>query len=134
LNDTKEQNNQREWNIRNKLYRLQYNKTRYYNNVNYRLGISLRTRLYQALKGNYKTGSAVKDLGCTIEELKAHLESQFQNGMSWDNYGLKGWHIDHIIPLASFDLTNREEFLKACHYGNLQPLWAKDNLSKGDKS
>ncbi len=53
--------------------------------------------------------------------------------MTWDNYGLYGWHIDHIKPLASFDLTDREQFLEACHYTNLQPLWAEENLSKGNK-
>jgi hypothetical protein len=52
--------------------------------------------------------------------------------MSWDNWGTHGWHIDHIIPLSSFDLTDREQFLKACHYTNLQPLWAADNIRKSD--
>ena len=85
----------------------------------------------RAIKTNAKAGSAVRDLGCTIPELKAHLEAQFQPGMTWDNWSLKGWHIDHIKPLTSFDLTNREQFLQACHYTNLQPLWASENLSKG---
>jgi hypothetical protein len=68
--------------------------------------------------------------GCTIPELRSHLESQFQPGMTWDNYGLHGWHIDHIIPCASFDLTDPEQ-QKACfHYTNLQPLWAEENLKK----
>ena len=78
-------------------------------------------------------GSAVRDLGCSVEELKRHLEKQFQPKMNWENYGLYGWHIDHIKPLVNFDLTNREQFLEACHYTNLQPLWAEDNLSKGAK-
>ena len=103
------------------------------NNIKFKLPSILRRRLRCALKGNYKTGSAVKDLGCSIDELKSYLESKFLSGMSWDNYGFYGWHIDHIKPLASFDLTDRKQFLEACHYKNLQPLWAKDNLIKGDK-
>ena len=93
----------------------------------------LRSRLKNIIKNNTKSGSAVSDLGCSIKFLKEYLESKFQTGMSWDNWSVNGWHIDHIIPLSSFDLTNREELLKAVHYTNLQPLWAKDNLSKGDK-
>jgi len=86
-----------------------------------------------ALKHKIKTGSSVRDLGCTLEQLKAHLESQFQLGMTWENHGVQGWHVDHIIPLASFNLADRDQLLKACHYTNLQPLWAKDNWSKKDK-
>jgi hypothetical protein len=96
----------------------------------YRLRLNLRARLRRALGSSYKSGSAVRDLGCTVPELKKHLESKFQPGMTWDNYG--GWHIDHIKPLASFDLTDRAQFLQACHYTNLQPLWAEENLRKSD--
>jgi len=106
---------------------------KYKNDVITKLKVQLRNRLNKALKNNYKTGSAVRDLGCSIEEIKAYLESKFQPGMSWENWTTSGWHIDHIVPLASFDLTNREELLKACHYTNLQPLWAADNLRKGSK-
>jgi len=102
------------------------------NNIQYKLSINLRCRLHSAINGNYKSGSAVKDLGCTIDELKVYLESKFQPGMSWDNYGKTGWHIDHIKPLASFDLTDKYQLLEACNYTNLQPLWAKDNLVKSD--
>lgn len=91
----------------------------------------LRSRLYQALKNHYKSGSAIKDLGCTVDFLKKHIELQFQDGMSWDNYS--EWHIDHIKPISTFDLTDRVELLKSCNYTNLQPLWKKDNLSKGNK-
>ena len=98
-----------------------------------RLAHNLRARLRDSLKNNYKSGSAVKNLGCSLKELKAYLESKFQEGMCWDNWNINGWHIDHIKPLSSFDLSNKDQLLKACHYTNLQPLWAKDNLIKGDK-
>jgi len=101
-------------------------------NVMYKLRDVLRSRLNRALKNNQKVGSAVRDLGCTIPELKQYLESKFQDGMTWENHGYWGWHIDHIKPLISFDLTDRQQLLEACHYTNLQPLWAKDNLNKRD--
>ncbi len=106
---------------------------RYNNDISYKLKKNLRSRLYQALKGNYKTGSAVSDLGCSIEEFKAHIEKQFTEGMTWDNWSRTGWHIDHKTALANFDLTIEEQLLKACNYRNLQPMWAEDNLSKGAK-
>jgi len=99
---------------------------------NMKLGENLRTRLNMAVENGSKRGSAVRDLGCTISELRVHLESKFQPGMSWRNYG-KGrgkWHIDHIMPLCVFDLTDRQHVVLACHYLNLQPLWSKDNLRK----
>jgi len=108
---------------------LKYKNT----NIQRKLSVILRSRLYAALKNNHKTGSAIKDLGCSIEELKIYLESKFQPGMAWDNWTTNGWHIDHIRPLASFNLSDREDFIKACHYTNLQPLWAIDNLIKGCK-
>lgn len=100
------------------------------NSVTATLANNLRSRLRLAIKNQQKAGSAVADLGCSISELKQHLESQFQTGMNWQNYGQ--WHIDHIQPLASFNLEDREQFLAANHYTNLQPLWAEDNLRKGD--
>lgn len=110
-----------------------YSRERYAKDINFRLRIILRARLRAALKYNCKIGSAVRDLGCSIEDFKLYIESKFQEGMTWDNYSYEVWHIDHIKPLASFDLTIREEFLKACHYSNLQPMWAKENLTKKDK-
>lgn len=105
----------------------EYKSKRLAEDINFRLAHNLRSRLNKVIK----YGSAVKDLGCSIEELKKHIESQFSKGMSWDNYG--EWHLDHIKPLAKYNLKDRNEFLNACHYTNLQPLWASDNLSKGDK-
>ena len=109
-----------------------YFRERYQTNIQYRLTCGLRTRLRRALKGDTKSGSAVRDLGCSIPELVARFESQFREGMTWDNYG--EWQIDHIVPLSSFDLTNRKQLLQACHYTNLQPLWAYENSSKGAKT
>ncbi len=106
-------------------------KRKYVYNKYYRLANLLRSRLRCALNRNSLTKRAKLSeyLGCTIEFLKHHLESQFQLGMTWENQGQ--WHIDHIIPLSS--AKSEEEIYKLCHYTNLQPLWAKDNLSKGNK-
>jgi hypothetical protein len=100
--------------------------------IGYRLMNNLRTRTKMALKNRAKSGSVVRDMGCSGEQLKQHLESKFQSGMTWDNWGSgKGcWNIDHIVPLAAFDLTNRQHFLLACNYLNLQPLWWEDNMKK----
>lgn len=120
--------------IYNRLNRKKINQRhrhRMKNDVLYKLRTALRLRSTAAIKGNYKSGSAVRDLGCSIGDFKLYLESKFQPGMTWENHTQYGWHIDHIKPLSSFDLTDRKQFLEACHYTNLQPLWAKDNLSKG---
>ena len=82
------------------------------------------------MKGKNKK-SSFDFIGCSIDELKEHLSSQFTEGMSWENYG--EWHIDHIKPCASFDLSILEEQQKCFHYSNLKPLWALDNLKKGAK-
>ena len=99
----------------------------------YHLKRVLRSRLYSAVKGTAKIGSAIRELGCSPSFLKQYLESQFLPGMSWENYGYYGWHIDHIKPLSTFDLTDPDQFRRACHYTNLQPMWAFDNLSKGSR-
>ena len=100
--------------------------------VCYKLKLALRTRISNIIRGK-KVGSAVNDLGCSIEYFKSYIESQFRDGMSWENYGRHGWHIDHIKPLSMFELTDPEDFREACHYTNLQPLWWYDNLSKSNK-
>lgn len=114
----------------NKLAR-EYARKRRASDIHFKVKCNLRTRLYFAIRKECKKGSAVRDLGCSIAELKAYLESKFQPGMSWDNYGK--WHIDHIRPLASFNLNDKLQFVEACHFTNLQPLWARDNILKRDK-
>jgi hypothetical protein len=119
-----------EWKIRKKKLK---------DDSEYKLRKLLRIRLNKALHGKAKGGSTVKDLGCSISFLITYLESKFMphsdtgEQMTWERWTTYGWHIDHIIPLASFNLSDRNQFLKACHYTNLQPLWAKDNLSKSDQ-
>jgi hypothetical protein len=105
-----------------------YQTTRRKVDPDYALRHALRTRLNQAIKAEYKSGSAVRDLGCTIAEFRAYIEALFSPGMSWANWG--EWHLDHKRDLAFFDLTDRAQFLDACHFTNYQPLWAADNLSK----
>jgi len=101
--------------------------------ISSKIGKNLRSRLSIAMKNNQKTGSAVRDLGCTVDEFKIYLESKFEPGMSWDNYGYRGWHIDHIQPLDSFNLADYEQLKIACHYTNLQPMWASANFIKSNK-
>jgi hypothetical protein len=96
----------------------------------FRLANTLRSRLRTALRQRSKTGSAVRDLGCSIEELWSKLESQFQIGMTRDNHSTV-WEIDHIRPLASFDLSDPEQLKLAVHFSNLQPMFCKENKSKG---
>lgn len=112
-------------------YNKNYVKNKRKKDINYKLKSNTSRRLRKLISENSR--KTVDILGCSIEELKSYLESKFQEGMSWDNYGLKGWHIDHIIPCSSFDLTNEEELVKCFNYKNLQPLWCKDNWSKSDK-
>ena len=95
------------------------------------LAVRLRSRFHKALRGKFKAGSAIRDLGCSIAYFKAYIAQQFTEGMTWDNYG--EWHLDHKRPLAAFDLTSREDWLRAAHYTNYQPLWAEDNHTKNAK-
>jgi hypothetical protein len=110
-------------------------KERRKTDLNYKIICNLRGRISQALKSQktHKDNSTLELLGCSKQELVEHLESQFQDGMSWENYGLYGWHIDHIIPVSSFDLSEPNQFKKCFHFSNLQPLWAIDNLRKSNK-
>jgi hypothetical protein len=122
-----------EYRKKNRVKVNKYFTDRVKKDLNFRLATNLRKRLLIAIKRGYKAGSAIKTLGCSIDELKTHLEKQFKPSMTWQNYGRSGWHIDHIKPLSRFDLGNPEDLKIACHYTNLQPLWYYDNISKGNK-
>lgn len=99
----------------------------------FRVASSVRTRLWWIFRGGRKPEQTWDLVGCSLESLVEHLKAQFTPGMTVENFGRDGWHIDHIRPLASFDLTDPEQVKVACHYTNLQPLWATDNMSKGAK-
>jgi hypothetical protein len=108
---------------------------------NFQLMVNLRSRLYHALKDEQKSGSAVQDLGCSVEDFIKYIESKFYphpitgEAMTWENWGRNHntWQIDHIVELHRYDLSDREQFLKACHYTNMQPLWYEDHIKKGTK-
>ncbi len=119
------------WYKNNSKILVEKNKKRRNSDLLYKLRIGIRTRLKMTLKNNSFKGKTIEILGMDINSFKIYIESKFLNGMSWDNYGLNGWHIDHIIPLCS--AKTEEEFYKLCHYTNLQPLWAKDNWKKSNK-
>jgi hypothetical protein len=103
------------------------NQVKVRNAVSHRIFISFK---YFLDRGSAPRGSKIKYLGCTAAQLKSFLELKFQPGMSWENYGKRGWHIDHIKPISKFDISTEEGRMEAFNYQNLQPLWAFDNFSK----
>lgn len=99
---------------------------------NFRLRKCLSNRIRHALKGVSKSKRTVELLGCSVTALRRHLEAQFRPEMTWENYG-SVWHVDHIRPCASFDLTDLEQQKLCFHWTNLQPLFAVENIKKGDR-
>ena len=91
---------------------------------------NLRRRIHHVLNGVSKSASTLTLLGCSFEQFKQYIESRFTKGMTWDNYGPNGWHIDHIKPCHTFDLTDPKQQRECFHYSNQRPLWAKENLSR----
>tara|TARA_B110000503_G_C7114074_1_gene399488 strand:- start:348 stop:1163 length:816 start_codon:yes stop_codon:yes gene_type:complete len=126
-----------------RVWRRAYKKRKMATDISFRIRVNLYKRLYTALnRTNKKSASTVELLGCNVKFLKSYLESKFLPTMTWDNYGTL-WHIDHIIPCASFDLSDSKQQNRCFHYSNLQPLFALTtiingveyigNLNKGDK-
>ena len=99
----------------------------------FKLANTARTRIVSFLKTRNinKKSSTAEMVGCSSKFLKEYLEKKFTLGMTWQNHGKHGWHIDHIVPLAS--ATTAENMKKLMHYTNLQPMWATENLKKGNK-
>lgn len=97
-----------------------------------RLSRNLHKYIYRALQGDVSQ-RAIELMGCPVEKLRRHIESLFQPGMNWKNHNRAGWHIDFIQPCASFDLTDNIQQRECFNYKNTQPLWAMDNLRKGNR-
>jgi hypothetical protein len=119
-----------------RLRKKKYHARKYRESPEYRIKIYLRGRLGGAMRkfrnGRTKTREAVDLLGCTVEEFRAYIETLWIEGMSWANYGRKGWHLDHKIAVSRFDLKKLSH-RKACfHYSNFQPLWMPDNIKKSN--
>jgi len=109
-----------------------YIRDRLKTDINFKLRKTIRARIRLALKNDKKRSKTLKLLGVNnIITAKKHLEKLFKPRMTWKNHGK--WHIDHIIPCSSFDLTKASEQRECFHYTNLQPLWASENLSKGNR-
>ncbi len=99
-------------------------------NPQYKIRRNIRRRMHHALMGKNKSANTMELLGCSIEEFKTYLESLWSSEMTWDNYGVNGWHIDHIKECYTFDLSDPSQQRKCFHFSNQRPLWAKDNLSR----
>lgn len=129
----------KEWSEKNKDRRNstanKRNKERRKKDLNYRLRCNLKNYVKRILKNyilnkdNIKSIPSIDLVGCSLDFLKKHIESQFKPGMGWENWSFRGWHIDHIIPLSS--ARTEDDLYLLCHYSNLQPLWAIDNMKKG---
>lgn len=111
-----------------------HNRVRYHIDAKIRAELLVRAKFFQAFRrvylqrgGSSKVGE--KLVGCTMDELKAHLESKFLPGMSWDS----DFHIDHIVPCSTFDLRDETQQRECFHYSNLQPLWPLENIKKGSR-
>jgi len=117
--------------LRNKDNIRNYERNRYRNSPQYRISVTLRARIRDAVKREHKSAKTEDLLGITFCKFKQYLESKFKDGMTWENYGQ--WEIDHTMPLASFDLTKESQQREAFHFTNTQPLWLKENRLKSAK-
>lgn len=123
--------------LRRKQYDPAKIRARYHADPKFKVTRLLRARLRLLVKrkGGKKSASTMTLAGCTLPFLLRHLESLFQDGMTWENHGMGPgfWNIDHVRPCASFDLTNSAHQKECFHFSNLQPLWYEDNAAKGSK-
>ena len=124
-------NRERNYDKNNRHIRDTYKKNRRSYDYLYKLTCNIRNLIGVSFRNNgfTKSSKTYKVLGCTFEEFKEHLEKQFKDGMSWENQGK--WHLDHIHPVSL--AKSEEEIIKLNHYTNFQPLWAEENIRKGNR-
>ena len=122
----------KEYNYQHREEQAKIFRQKYHSDIEFKIKHTLRRRLRHAVKGTIKESSAKTLLGCNIDFFKSHIERKFSKEMSWNNHGK--WHIDHIKPCDSFDLSDIKQQRECFHYSNLQPLWSKDNLKKSNKT
>jgi hypothetical protein len=132
-NDKELKKYQKEWYLQNKNILNEKIKLKKLTNPIFLVSCSVRKRMSEYIRKNniLKKNKTFEIVGLCPIQLSHYLETQFTEGMSWNNYGKYGWHIDHIIPLSS--AKTEKELYELCHYTNLQPLWAEDNLKKSNK-
>ena len=125
----------KKYRLGHKEHRNQHQRERKKNDPNFKLAMSISSRMTAALKGISKSASTMELLGCTREEFWTHLEKSFYDcritGEEMTRFNHGKWHVDHIIPCASFDLTDPEQQRICFNWKNYQPLWALDNMLKG---
>lgn len=137
-NKEEQKRRMRRWELRNiehrREYKNNYEKNKRRNNPEYNIFLNLKSRFHAVvfMKSGVRRNQKIETLiGCSVGQLRAHIESMFSVEMNWENYG-SYWHLDHIVPCAAFDLTNEGEQMKCFHWTNLQPLMWRANVSKGD--
>lgn len=123
----------KKWYEKNKKKKTDYLKDKYRTDARYRVSVLVRARMSKFIRSYVDGGnrSIGYDIGIDKNGFINYLEKSFSEGMSFSNYGKQGWCIDHVVPLADFDLEKDSEFAKAVHYTNMKPVWIFDNLQKG---
>lgn len=107
-----------------------YFRNRFNNDPQFKTRFKLKQKLRRLILGKYDDRFSWYLVGCTKNQLRRHIESQFERGMSWDNYGVKGWVVDHIKPVCKFNLLDAGQVQECFHYSNLQPMWYEQNRQK----
>ena len=124
---------EKQYYLKNKQHTRDYERNKYRTDINFRLAHLCRNRILKALKGIGKSASTMKLIGCTIDELRSHIESLFEPWMTWENQGLGGWDIEHIKACFHFNLADSEQQRACFNWSNLQPMEHIANLQKGKK-